>query len=240
MTLEQLDSFLCDHEAMLNNEQRALLEGALAAVDPAFPFNQWEYRIAFLLEHKALSFAEYEEVRSRYMTGNEFLHLYGLAPRIFGEIWGEDHVKEIDDRFASASVIIDRQYTGEYDLVIEGVKVEVKAARAMHSKLRGALSAKALRYESKDPFWMNFQQLKPDMCDVFVFVGVWVNKIVYWVLSSDEVKRSPFVSPQHRGGIEFQIGVRESNRSAFDEYIVDRSNLAETVLKKGARSDGNR
>lgn len=82
---------------------------------------------------------------------------------------------------------------------------------------------------------MNFQQLKPDLCDVFIFIGVWVDRIIYWVLSSVDVKESPYISSQHRGGIEFQIGVRETNLKAFEKYAVDRSALAKAVVRKARR-----
>lgn len=50
---------------------------------------------------------------------------------------------------------------------------------------------------------MNFQQLKPQFCDTFLFVGVWIDKIRYWVLSSKEAENIPYFSRQHRGGIEY-------------------------------------
>jgi hypothetical protein len=36
--------------------------------------------------------------------------------------------------------------------------VEAKASRAIATKKRGNLLEKALRYESEEPFWMNFQR----------------------------------------------------------------------------------
>lgn len=38
---------------------------------------------------------------------------------------------------------------------------------------------------------MNFQQVKPRCCDVFVWIAVWRDVIRYWVLSSNEVETSP-------------------------------------------------
>lgn len=81
------------------------------------------------------------------------------------------------------------------------MRLEVKAARAIDTKKRGDLVSKALRTDSEQTFWMNFQQLKIDTCDVFVFIGVWVDAIRYWVLSNNAVKASPFLSHQHRGGV---------------------------------------
>jgi len=83
---------------------------------------------------------------------------------------------------------------------------------------------------------MNFQQLKLDVCDVFVFIGVWVDNIHYWVLSHDVVKNSPFLSHQHRGGVEYQIGITERNIAAFDKYLVKPPKVADKVIKLGKKN----
>lgn len=120
--------------------------------------------------------------------------------------------------------------------MIEGVKVEVKAARAIDTKKRGDLVSKALRTDSDRPFWMNFQQIKLDICDVFVFIGVWVDNIRYWVLSQDDVKTSPHRSHQHRGGVEYQIGITDKNIKSFDKYLTAPLNIAEKTIKFGRQS----
>ena len=79
---------------------------------------------------------------------------------------------------------------------------------------------------------MNFQQLKPEYCDGFVFMGVWVDQIVYWVMTNREAKESKYISHQHRGGIEYQIGITEKNITDFETYRVSVTNLADTVIQK--------
>ena len=79
---------------------------------------------------------------------------------------------------------------------------------------------------------MNFQQLKLEICDVFVFIGVWVDLIVYWVMTNEEVKNNRFLSHQHRGGIEYQIGIRDTNIQEFNSFKVDAITLAQTIIAK--------
>lgn len=79
---------------------------------------------------------------------------------------------------------------------------------------------------------MNFQQLKPDSADVFIFIGVWVDKILYWILSRKEVKHHPSISRQHRGGIEFQIGITDKNMANFKKFLVPPKRLIEVVRLK--------
>jgi hypothetical protein len=187
----------------------------------------------FLRDRSAITFKEYERLRHTYVSAHKYLNLYGLAPRIFGQIWGEQHLRDLDSRFVTADRIVDPEHQGQYDLWIQGVRVEVKAARAIDTKKRGDLVSKALRTDSNRPFWMNFQQLKLDICDVFVFIGVWVDAIRYWVLSNAEVKNSPYRSHQHRGGVEYQIGITDRNIEEFTEYLVRPENIADEVIARG-------
>lgn len=185
----------------------------------------------FLLDKKIISFKEYEKLRKNYVSKNPYLELYGIAPRIFGEIWGHQHLLDIDVRFRKADKSIDSTYDGSYDLLVNKVKVEVKASRAINTKIRGKIEDKALGFTSEEPFWMNFQQIKLDVCDVFVFIGVWIDKICYWVLSNKEVKNHPLLSRQHRGGIEYQIGITRKNIKEFDKYLVKKpSQLVKVIL----------
>jgi hypothetical protein len=140
---------------------------------------------------------------------------------------------DIDSRFKKPNKDIDPTFEGQYDLWFEGIKVEVKACRATNIKKKGNLMEKALRYDSNEPFLMNFQQIKVDMADVFIFIGVWVDKIVYWVMSRKEIQGNPCLSPQHRGGIEYQIMITERNISQFDIYRVEPAEIANKVLEKG-------
>lgn len=81
---------------------------------------------------------------------------------------------------------------------------------------------------------MNFQQIKPDCCDVFVWIGVWRDVIRYWVLSSDEVKNNPyFSSKQHRGNVgEGQLWIKESNIDSFMQYQVKVPDLLNRIIEK--------
>ena len=128
------------------------------------------------------------------------------------------------------------QKDGKYITYLENgkkiTKVEVKASRAINTKIRGGLEHKALSIESDEPYWMNFQQLKLDIVDIFVFVGVWIDKIYYWVLTDKEVKDHPLRSHQHRGGIEFQIGITDKNFDEFKKFAVEPDKLVNAIKLK--------
>ena len=232
MDLRQLKGYLDHLAANLAGDDQRLLGTRLGGLSSVFPFNEYEYVLTFLVDRGVLAFDEYEKLRTNYVSANRYLNLFGLSPRVFGQIWGEAHLRDLDPRFQKPSCSVDPGYQGQCDLLLDSVRVEVKAARAIDTRKRGDIVSKALHRASSDAFWMNFQQLKPDACDVFVFIGVWVDHISYWVLSSAEAKGSRYLSHQHRGGIEFQIGITNKNLAEFTPFECTAAELVATILSK--------
>ncbi len=52
---------------------------------------------------------------------------------------------------------LDAQYSGQYDLWLDGIKIEVKASRTVDSDSDNPLYMKALSINTKKRFLMNFQ-----------------------------------------------------------------------------------
>ncbi len=233
MDLKQLRQYLENLIKNLKPENKKFLNPRLGSLKSVFPFNEYEYILMFLLDKKIIPFDQYEKLREEYVSSNPYLELFSMSPRIFGEIWAHSHIIDINNKFKKPNKKLDPAYEGQYDLWLDGVKVEVKACIAINTKIRGSLTEKALKYDSNEPFWMNFQQIKADMCDAFIFIGVWVDKIIYWVLSRKEVKSNEYLSPQHRGGIEYQIGITQDNIAEFDIYKTEPHKLSRVVYKKG-------
>lgn len=220
----------------LPQENKKSLLACLGGLKSIYPFNEYEYRLMYLLDKKIITFKEYENLRTAYINSNPFLNLYSISPRVFGEIWTQQHLVNIDSRFKKPSKKIDKKYSGDYDLYLGNgkkiIKIEVKACRAINTKIRGGLETKALSFKSNEPFWMNFQQIKLNIADVFIFVGVWVDKIFYWVLTNKEIEQHPQRSHQHRGGVEYQIGITDKNINGFDKFSVKSNLLVKTILSK--------
>ncbi|HEX9721753.1 MAG TPA: hypothetical protein VGA53_00660 [Candidatus Paceibacterota bacterium] len=236
MDKRKLDRKLNEWAKNLSEKDRKIFLARLSGLKSVYPFNEYEYRLMYLLDKEILTFQEYEALRDAYVNANPYLHLYSVAPRVFGEIWAQQHLVDLDSRFQKPSKGVDKKYSGDYDLYLKNgkriIKIEVKASRAINTKLRGGLETKALSFKSKEPFWMNFQQLKLDMADAFVFIGVWIDKVLYWVLTNDEIENHPTRSHQHRGGIEFQIGITNQNLNEFNQFLVPPKNLVKVILNK--------
>jgi hypothetical protein len=104
-----------------------------------------------------------------------YLYIFEIsAPRGFGEAWAQGHLKELVPEVVKSTRKLDPNYSGQYDLLLDGhIKIEVKASRAVDASMDAPLYVKALASDSTKPFWMNFQQIKPACCDVFVWIAVW-------------------------------------------------------------------
>lgn len=203
-----------------------------------YPFNKFELIISYLLSGGVITHADYLDIRNKYISRNKYLYLFEItAPRSFGETWAQRHLNEIVPELERPSSALDNDYSGQYDFWYDGIRIEVKASRAVEKKSGGTLVSKALSSGSKKSFNMNFQQIKPGCCDVFVWIGVWKDCIRYWVLSSEEVKTHPAFSPgQHRGNVgEGQLWITDKNISEFTEYEVAVRNLFDKIKQKAGR-----
>jgi hypothetical protein len=198
-----------------------------------YPFNEYEYMISTLLGRDRLTLDDYYALRDEYVERNMYLYIFEIsAPRGFGETWAQGHLKELVPELEKPSKKKDPEYSGQYDFYLDQkITIEVKASRAVDFDLQAPLYVKALASDSDRPFDMNFQQVKPGCCDVFVWVAVWRDRIRYWVLASKEVESNRYYSKgQHRGNIgEGQLHLRHDNINEFSEYEVKGRDLLEAI-----------
>ncbi|MBI3608848.1 MAG: hypothetical protein HY207_12845 [Nitrospirae bacterium] len=211
------------------------LRAKLSELYSVYPFNEFEYVISTLVGRNVLTLDQYYELRDDYMERNAFLYIFEISgPRTFGEQWAQGHLRELIPDLRKPSKKLDPSYSGEYDFLLdEKIKIEVKASRAVDAESEEPLYVKALSSDSTRPFWMNFQQVKPACCDVFVWVAAWRDVIRYWVLSSRELETNPQYSVgQHRGNIgEGQLHVRQDNIASFKQYETRPDRLADAIRK---------
>ncbi|MGN0803960.1 MAG: hypothetical protein ACI4MS_01070 [Candidatus Coproplasma sp.] len=200
-----------------------------------YPFNKFEYVISHLIATNTITLEEYLNIRNSYLERNKYLYVFEItAPRSFGETWAQRHLNEVVPELKIPSKYYDENYSGQYDFWYNGIKIEVKASRAVKRKSGDSLIIKALSSDSKYGFDMNFQQIKPACCDVFVWIAVWRDKIRYWVLSSKEVESNPYYSiGQHRGNVgEGQLWITDKNIDKFDCYEVGVRDILNKIVEK--------
>jgi hypothetical protein len=239
--MEKLREYLDTLISQLNqaSEIRDKLENLMSV----YPFNEYEYMISVLMGLGKLSLDEYFELRDEYIARNMYLYIFEIsAPRGFGETWAQGHLKEFVPELEKPSKKMDPNYTGQYDFILDdNITIEVKASRAVDSEIQAPLYVKALAFDSDKPFDMNFQQVKPGCCDVFVWVAVWRDKIKYWVLASNEVESNRFYSKgQHRGNTgEGQLHIKQDNISEFEQYECNPRDLLQAIRDAASRQSKN-
>lgn len=238
--IKKLETF---KHSLTAEEKIQLSDEVLDKLYAVYPFNKFEYTISHLIAKNIISLDDYLDIRAEYLERNRYLHLFELAPRTFGETWGQTHLMELVPEFKVPTKRIDPNFKGEYDLILDDIHVEVKASRAVKNVGGDTLANKALASNSTSKFDMNYQQLKPSCCDVFVWIAVWRDKIDYWVMSSEDVQNSPLLSNQHRASqlsatgavVEGQIHINNGNYQNFEKYRVQVRDIYNKVLEIGRK-----
>lgn len=223
---------------------------AIMSEESVPPFSAENRLMAYLLSLGELSFADYEDLHrsfiKRHSEENKYIDLFEMAPRVFGQTWGEQHIRKLFPQFIKAtkenlsSVYPD--FDGEFDLWYKGIRIEVKACRANSPNAKGSLSSRAYSHDEagKNHFKYHFQQLKPSCCDVFIWIGVCKNELIYWVLTSEELRKTGKLCSQHRNEntgtaaaevFEGQVFMTENELKSF---LVEEKDILSRVIKKGA------
>ncbi len=250
--MELLDTQLDEYINKIKNSKN--FRGDLDNIKSVYPFNRYEYIIARLLTEKVLSYDEYIDLRSEYIDRNLFLYVFEIsAPRGFGDTWAFSHLLAVEPALQRPNKKIDTGYKGEYDLYLPRkngkgiIKIEVKASRAVNREWADEpLYVKALSSNGTAPFLMNFQQLKPSCCDVFLWLAVYRDCVKYWVFNSDIVRKHSDFTPQHRNEAtakrisdyrkseiyEGQIMITNANIGTLEKYRVQGRGIANAIIKQ--------
>lgn len=238
----------------LNQQIETLLESAnidkqtkrlLAYEKALFPFSKQSSELAYLVSIGKLDFATYQKMMRDYSERNKYLELFDLAPRTFGQTWGEQHILNLVPEFVSATKEnvsdVYPNFDGEFDVWHDGIRIEVKACRANSTKTKGSLASRAFLHNEalEAGFKYHFQQLKPSCCDVFIWIGVCRDELLYWVLTSDELQKTGKLGSQHRNEntgnanaavFEGQVFMTEEELQPF---LVAEKDILKVVVQKG-------
>ena len=215
------------------------------------PFNYESRAMSYLLSTGKLSFDDYlamdEEYCKQNNQFNQYLYLFDMAPRTFGQTWGEKHIRKLFPAFMPATKenLKDKypDFDGEFDLWIDGIRVEVKACRANSTATKGSLSSRAYSHEESKVanFKYHYQQLKPSCCDVFIWIGVCKDDLIYWVLTSEELLETGKLGSQHRNentgveGAEVFEGQVFMTEEDLAPFLVEETDILSAVKRKGGK-----
>lgn len=212
-----------------------------------YPFSTECRLFAYFVSIGELSYEEFTTLCKTYSKRNKYLDLYEMAPRTYGQTWGEQHIRSLFPEFIKATKEnVSAEYPlfdGEFDLWLNGIRIEVKACRANYERGKGSLASRAyLHSEAKAKgFKYHYQQLKPTCCDVFIWIGTCRDELIYWVLTSQELLNTGKLGSQHRNentgvaGAEVFEGQVFMTEEELAPYLVEEKDILTTVLQKGRR-----
>ena len=211
-----------------------------------FPFSTEGRMLAYLLSTRTIDYNKYMDLQNEYVKRNQYLDLFDMAPRTFGETWGEKHILNLFPEFMKATKenisSVYPNFDGEFDLWIDGIRVEVKACRANSTRTGGSLASRAYLHSeaTANSFKYHYQQLKPSCCDVFIWIGVCRDDLIYWVLTS-ELLQTGKLGSQHRNentgveGVEVFEGQVFMTEEELAPFCVSEKDVLEAVKKKGIK-----
>lgn len=212
-----------------------------------FPFSVENKLLAYYLSIGEITFEAYSQLIKDYCKRNKYLDLFDMAPRTYGQTWGEQHIRTLFPEFIKATKEnVSSEYPsfdGEFDLWLDGIRIEVKACRANSTKTGGSLASRAyLHSEAKQAgFKYHYQQLKPSCCDVFIWIGTCRDELIYWVLTSEELQKTGKLGSQHRNentgisGIDVFEGQIFMTEEELAPYLVNEKDILDTVRIKGKK-----
>lgn len=246
--MDELDKRIQDLLNHSNYDQeyvnRIIRDGDMA------PFSVKSRLLTYLLHLKVISYQEYDQIIEDYYHdgSNTYLRLFDMTPKKFGG-WIEKHVRSLAPEFVKATKesvhLVYPDFNGEFDILVDRTRVEVKACRAAEDKERNnastSLSNRAYSHKAaaENKFQYHFEQVKTSCCDIFIFIGVCRDELLYWVLTSNEVRQIGKMSPQHRNEntgkntgevFEGQIFMTEEQLAP---YRVEEKDLLSAVKAKG-------
>ena len=119
-----------------------------------YPFSEYEYILSHLLAADSLSLDEYYQLRNEYLDRNLYLYLFEMsAPRGFGEIWAQGHLRQLIPDIQRPTKQLDPNYSGQYEFFLApDIRIEVKSSRAVEFHTDAPLYIKALASDSNKRF----------------------------------------------------------------------------------------
>lgn len=271
--MNTLNSIINNYKERLPQAGKELIEEEHLKECSKFPFNRYTNIFSVLLKKGDLTYEEYTTIRDEYFNRNPNLDLFEMAPRTFGQTWGEKWLLSQKQDYLTTPPIR-AGYVSQFDLWLplendEGIRIEVKSSRVVdldderppvekaYKKPQAGTMEEIEKAIERMPFEMNFQQLKPSCCDVFIWMAVWLDDIDIWVIPSSKIlmrdKKTPrrkktesivneegllYMGSQHQGGKggetpEGQIFINNHHYKDLSRYKVTIDSLILKIKEYG-------
>jgi hypothetical protein len=166
----------------------------------------------------------------QYRKRNPNIDAFCLESAAFGKTYARNAVSALAN-FEKGSQKV--------DFFLGDLRVGLCASRAYKAKtqtVRGSVSKRALRSESRDNFSLKWEHMFVENIDVYIRIGVWLDVHRFWVLNSSEVVGSPdYKLGQTATAIDSSLTFVKGNIDSYARYEVPKEQLAQAVTDASAR-----
>lgn len=218
--MEQLLTELCN---FIPQEQRDEAAACLDSMEK-LPCGQAGNFAAYLIERGWMTFEDFLKLQNSFQVRNINLNIFKMSETSFGVKWGQSHIFSLSGDFERPEKGRDH-----HDAVLDVLKIEIKASRAVERGNSLPLDQKALRFGEQKPFTMNFNHIFLDEADVYLFLGVWLDKICYWLLTKVDLLALPNYLNKYQ--TEYQMPITDANISSFERYRLEKEDLIQAIRK---------
>lgn len=94
---EKIEELLCNSKCTKEEISSIMREKAL------YPFSRESRILAYLMSLGEITYDEYAKLDEDYCNRNQFLELFDMAPRTYGQTWGEEYIRKLFPQFIKAT-----------------------------------------------------------------------------------------------------------------------------------------
>lgn len=166
MELTELKNRIINAFNGTKQDLRLLLETVENDKEGIYPFNGFELLLSTCISNGNITYKKYRELRHEYFVNNPNLWIFEIsAPRGFGEQFAQTFLRNKSSKLEIPNSRKDPNYHGQYDLWLDGIRIEVKASRVTDANSDSSvpLYKKALSHNTKQPFFNEFPTIKTTM-----------------------------------------------------------------------------
>ena len=123
---EKIEELLCNSKCTKEEISSIMREKAL------YPFSRESRILAYLMSLGEITYDEYAKLDEDYCNRNQFLELFDMAPRTYGQTWGEEYIRKLFPQFIKATkenlADVYPDFDGEFDLWLDGIRIDGQGA----------------------------------------------------------------------------------------------------------------
>lgn len=251
--MDILKDFLTERVRRLPISVRRLMKSDLSKYQQSLFPDYFTNYVTVCLHYGAISMPEYHSLVEDFMYRNPNYRIFMVVDHTKMVHFCTQFIQTYAPKIKSANNVLDKYYSKDYNFIYRNIKISSSTSRvtmaldytgkdakrlAREVRLRNkSLAERGLKRDSTYPFKLSFQRLHPELCDVFIWFGIWLDGVRVWVLSVKDyhalTKRKEVT--QTRGSREKIYTVCSSKLDEkLGQYEIDPKDLFITVLQKYA------